>query len=180
MRLTFSPLPTPVLLAAALLTAACDGCGHAPGEAPGEHSWRELKDPYPSLGAPGAQPSLERAARVLDAVGAQLGYAGAGDEFRRRRDEPWVIRETLLLAHGGDAQVEAAWIDALGALVEGRSFPPAFVLLLRQSEARITDAHHAKVAPDVLRRMHLAELAWVLHLLSRLHADAGLPAPRGF
>ncbi len=163
-----------------LLLASCGECTHTKGAPPDENTWRLVKDPYPTLEPRGKLTDSERAAKAIDQVAAELGYAGAGDEIRQRTGEPWMIRETLLLAHGGDEQIDAAWIDAQGSLVEATSVPAEMRVLLRQSEARVLDARRAKVAPSVMRRTQLAELAWMLHLLARLRADAGMPPVPGF
>lgn len=148
-------------LFALVLLSSCRGC--AGPEAPNEEVIERLVDPYTRNS--GAGTMLERAREVLDDISGQLGYGTVpGDLLARRAKQPWAVRLTLLLSHGGTAQLATAWEDVRYGASEGFGVPVELKKRARQAQSRVLDLENTGASEQTLRRAYLAEIAWILVL----------------
>lgn len=148
-------------LVALVLLAACECAPPSPPQAPEAALVRRLGDPYEQAPARGSVTDLVRAKAILDAVSHDLGYGDLpGRTLEARAGADWVRRTTMFLAHGGDDQIHAAWLDVHSAIVEGYQLPMELKAELRMAEARMLDFLRLKPVPKAVRDVELAELAW--------------------
>jgi len=167
------PVASSLVLLLAL--SACDGCSCASeARPPDAYDIERLRDPWSERS--GSEPGdvVERAARLVDLVSADLGHGtGPGDVLRRRRHENWVTRVSLLLDRGGEKSLAAVHVDLIDTFTESRHTPADLKLQLRQSESRVQEAAADGLEDDARLRTLAAEIAWCLRLVATLTPDAG-------
>lgn len=164
---------TRAVAAAALALAA--GCGQcAAADPPDLYVLERMSDPYEELADLDRMKPAERSVAVLSAVGRELGYRDVPARvLQLRRHEGWIQRLTLLLAHGGTSQLEAAHQDVADSLTEGFHVPKELKYRVRQGESRLGELRADERGEASWRRALLAEIAWALYLVGEITPDAG-------
>lgn len=162
-----------LLAALVLALTACDGCKSA--EPPDNYSVERMTDPYDKVPAKGAVSNLERAVAVVDLASKQLGYGDVPARvLRQRGTEGWAQGLVWLLALGTTENLRLAWEGLLHNVVTTQAMPADLKFATRQAEGRVNDYMALKQPEDVMRREYVAEISWVLFLLSRVTPDAGV------